>query len=769
MRKILTFSVVFSILGIGAIIVNGSPNSPTLGGRVVLISEEDGDPVSLLRILRVPNDSLTNNGGGDISLDTSVGDADEVAVAASTTALQALIDLNITALAQVGIDTVTLQGLIDSNIAVLVTVGIDTDTLKTEIDDKASINGPYASETDQDTGLFINRSGGSGNFEILSNNIQHIIGNSSGLTFTQKIKLPNGNPTTPSLRNANDLDTGIFFSTFEIEKIGLVIDANTKLSITASGKVGISTRNPQATLHVAGTGVADLLIESNTGDEGHLRLKRLDDEWGIHILADSDLIIHSEKTGVSAIHFKDTGEVNIGSDTFKSTFTASGNLNIPGTITATGLDCTDCVNTADIADATVTSDKIADGSITTAKFADVCAANEVIARNAGDTAWECSSTVGVALGDSPTWTGNHTWDNPLLAAEGTQQFPSITFAGNTDTGLFSVAGQMRLTVNGSGKLAITPQGVQLLTADSASAPSLHFNELGTGFFRPAANILGFTTSGIEKMRIDASGNVGIGETDPEARLEVKAALADLFTVQISSQDGSAVMVVDRLGRVGVGTDSPLSTLDVAGNFAVSGASVYQGSMTISGVDLLVRGSVIVELAGTPGPKIVTKMASNSLGTFRAEGTANDTLQVGGAFKLSLATFDGSWMDRLIFETAGAATFLSSVSLPTTDLFVGGNVGIGTASPGAKLEVKALVGNQFIVQISSQGGSSVWNVDRLGLVEPPSFTIAELKLIAPRVLGQTAYCSDCTLAGGRMVESTGTSAGNWADADGSNWD
>ena len=51
--------------------------------------------------------------------------------------------------------------------------------------------------------------------------------------------------------------------------------------------------------------------------------------------------------------------------------------------------------------------------------------------------------------------------------------------------------------------------------EDAAAPAYAFHDdADTGMFNVASNILCFSTSGTERMRIDASGNVGIGETSP---------------------------------------------------------------------------------------------------------------------------------------------------------------------------------------------------------------------------------------------------------------
>jgi hypothetical protein len=76
---------------------------------------------------------------------------------------------------------------------------------------------------------------------------------------------------------------------------------------------------------------------------------------------------------------------------------------------------------------------------------------------------------------------------------------------------------------------------------SAAAPSLTFSgDTNTGIFSPAADTIAFSEGGVESMRIDASGNVGIGNPSPQYQLDLnKTGSTTLFGSGINAELDSA--------------------------------------------------------------------------------------------------------------------------------------------------------------------------------------------------------------------------------------
>jgi len=73
---------------------------------------------------------------------------------------------------------------------------------------------------------------------------------------------------------------------------------------------------------------------------------------------------------------------------------------------------------------------------------------------------------------------------------------------------------------------------------SAATPAIRGTDANTGIFFPAADTIAFAEGGVESMRINASGNLGIGTTSPSARLEVTdtSAAAATALVQLTGQN-----------------------------------------------------------------------------------------------------------------------------------------------------------------------------------------------------------------------------------------
>ena len=116
---------------------------------------------------------------------------------------------------------------------------------------------------------------------------------------------------------------------------------------------------------------------------------------------------------------------------------------------------------------------------------------------------------------------------------------------------------------------------------AAAAPAIvPTGDTNTGIFFPAADTIAFSEGGTEGMRIDSSGNVGIGTASPNSRFVVTSGtspnrsqiiigstgLSENFYdsnthyFRDGSQPASERMRIDSSGNVGIGTTSPSGTL-----------------------------------------------------------------------------------------------------------------------------------------------------------------------------------------------------------------
>ncbi len=195
-----------------------------------------------------------------------------------------------------------------------------------------------------------------------------------------------------------------------------------------------------------------------------------------------------------------------------------------------------------------------------------------------------------------------------------------------------------------------------------------------------------------------SGNVGIGNTDPDSKLEItgEGASSSTSALNVTNSSGGSMLFVRDDGRVGLGTESPTEGLDLASgkNFRMS-----------------VDGSHYLKL--TP-----------STNNFRFEtiGQYIDLRPNHGTYGVLIRNFTGSsneiWTS---LKTVDAGTDYFQISMNTTSsnagLFVNDNdrVGIGTNNPLASLDVRGNAtfndaGGNFDFRIEGDNSPNLFFVD-----------------------------------------------------------
>lgn len=195
----------------------------------------------------------------------------------------------------------------------------------------------------------------------------------------------------------------------------------------------------------------------------------------------------------------------------------------------------------------------ASGAWTALAASDISSGTLGVARGGTGTGTAFTSGSVVFAGASGVYTQDNTnffWDdtnNQLLLGRGTASLPAFSYVGDADTGFWSPAantlawstsGTERVRIDSSGNIGfgVTPAtkfhfrcGTDAnLEMNSPSASIVRYEALNDARsayieFRFSATPITFYTSGVERARIDSSGNVGIGLA-PVNKLDVTGSI-----------------------------------------------------------------------------------------------------------------------------------------------------------------------------------------------------------------------------------------------------
>jgi hypothetical protein len=286
-------------------------------------------------------------------------------------------------------------------------------------------------------------------------------------------------------------------------------------------------------------------------------------------------------------------------------------------------------------------------------------------------------------------TGDTLFYNGLIAANtrATSEKMRISVGGNVGIGTSSPSSKLHVwtgTVQVSGFQSIAGGPLTFLRSDYNGSAAVQINFLNinpSNGFDSDLGIQLMNTGGsmVDVLRIKGStGNVGIGTTSPSVKLTVSGDVTDSDVGQFRAVGSTSAAKMINVGYHTTNNYGFISAL-IAGT----------GYSTLS---LQPNGGNVGIGTSSPGVKL------DVVGGVRSfSSSGNYGLITNGSFQ-AVGDHGGTYM--LDLDNTGAADLVNIKKSGTSRFYItnGGNVGVGTTSPAAKLAVS---GNLFLLGINAQ--------------------------------------------------------------------